>query len=89
MAKIIHHGRIVHTTGELPKVGSKAIDFTLTANDLSDVSLPDYKNSDVVLNIFPSIDTRVCAMSVREFNRRAASLKEAVEIGRASCRERV
>jgi thiol peroxidase len=55
-----------------------APDFTLTGNKLNDVSLKDFRSHSVVLNIFPSIDTSTCAQSVREFNRRAASLSGTV-----------
>ena len=69
---------VVHTSGNLPSVGSEAPDFSLTAMDLSDVSLKTYAGKNVILNIFPSIDTRVCAMSVREFNKQASSLSDTV-----------
>lgn len=65
---------IVHTGGELPAVGAAAPDFTLNGADLKDVQLKDFAGKKVILNIFPSIDTRVCATSVREFNKRAASV---------------
>jgi thiol peroxidase len=58
---------VVNTTGSLPPVGSSAPDFQLTSNDLKDVSLKTFSGKNVVLNIFPSIDTGVCATSVREF----------------------
>src|SRR5258705_2724420 len=69
---------IVNTNGDLPAVGSTAPDFTLAGNDLKDVSLKQFAGKSVVLNIFPSVDTRVCAMSVREFNKRASTLSETV-----------
>jgi thioredoxin-dependent peroxiredoxin len=62
----------VNLNGELPAVGTKAPDFQLAAIDLTEKSLANYQGKNLVLNIFPSIDTRVCAMSVREFNKRAA-----------------
>jgi thioredoxin-dependent peroxiredoxin len=68
----------VNTNGELPRVGSAAPDFVLVGNDLKDVPLKQFAGKRIVLNIFPSIDTRVCAMSVREFNKRAAGLSDAV-----------
>lgn len=68
----------VNTNGDLPLVGSKAPEFTLTGNDLKPVSLNAFAGKNVVLNIFPSIDTRVCSTSVREFNKRAASLTDTV-----------
>lgn len=64
--------------GELPAPGSSAPDFTVTGVDMKDVSLHDFKGKNVVLNIFPSVDTGVCAMSVREFNKRVASLDNTV-----------
>lgn len=69
---------IVHTNGNLPSIGSAAPDFSLAGIDLTDVSLKTYSGKNVILNIFPSIDTRVCAMSVREFNKRAAALNDTV-----------
>jgi thioredoxin-dependent peroxiredoxin len=80
MAQTILGDAVVHTIGELPKIGSTAPDFHLSLPDLSDVTLKQFNGKNVVLNIFPSIDTRVCAMSVREFNKRAASLDNTVVI---------
>lgn len=68
MAQTALKGNPINTCGDLPAVGSVAKDFTLTGNDLADVKLGDYAGKKVVLNIFPSIDTPVCAMSVRAFN---------------------
>lgn len=68
------HGEPANTVGELPAVGSAAPAFALTAADLSDLTSESLAGKRVVLNIFPSIDTGVCAASVREFNKRAASL---------------
>lgn len=78
MATVIFKGQEIRTSGELPTVGSKAPDFTLTKNDLNDVTLADYAGKRIVMNIFPSLDTSVCAMSVRRFNEEAASLKNTV-----------
>ena len=69
---------IVKTNGDLPAIDSSAPDFTLTGNDLKDVSSKDFAGKNIVLNIFPSIDTRVCALSVREFNKRASDLSNTV-----------
>lgn len=66
----------INTNGNLPAEGTPAPDFSLANNDLQNKSLKDYAGKNVVLNIFPSIDTRVCAMSVREFNKRAANLPD-------------
>jgi len=74
MASITLKGAPIHTSGELPKVGQKPPDFMLAANDLSDVSLETYKGKKKVLNVFPSLDTPVCALSVKRFNKEAASL---------------
>lgn len=68
MAKITFKGSPVSTAGELPKVGEQAPDFILTKTDLTDISLKDVAGKKVVMNIFPSIDTPVCATSVRRFN---------------------
>ncbi len=68
----------VNTSGNLPGMGSIAPDFTLTGNDLKDVSLRNFAGKNVVLNIFPSVDTGVCAASVREFNKRASALNNTV-----------
>jgi thiol peroxidase len=78
MAQIKLGENTVNTSGTLPAVGSSATDFLLAGTDLRDVSLRDYKGKNVILNIFPSIDTRVCAMSVREFNKLATSVDNTV-----------
>ena len=74
MASITLGGNPIHTSGELPKVGSKLADFKLVKNDLSIASLADFAGSRLVLNIFPSIDTGTCATSVRKFNESASKL---------------
>lgn len=73
MANITLGGNATKTIGNLPEVGSAAPDFSLTKNDLSPATLADYKGKRVVLNIFPSVDTGVCAQSVRTFNEKVAS----------------
>jgi thiol peroxidase len=78
MAQITFKGSPIQTAGELPSKGSSAPDFTLVKQDLSDTVLADYKGKRLVLNIFPSVDTGVCATSVRTFNEKAAALKNAV-----------
>jgi len=78
MATITLKGNEIHTAGELPVVGSQAPDFTVTKNDLSDVSLKDFKGKKVILNIFPSIDTGICSASTRKFNEQAAGLDNTV-----------
>ncbi len=69
---------IVNTIGNLPLPGSQAPDFTLVGNDLKEVRLGTYSGKNIVLNIFPSVDTRVCATSVREFNKRASAYNDTV-----------
>lgn len=75
MATITLGGNPINTSGELPKIGSKAPDFQLTNTDLGTTSLSDFKGTKLVLNIFPSIDTGTCAASVRAFNTKAAGLE--------------
>ncbi|ERP39053.1 thiol peroxidase [Chitinivibrio alkaliphilus] len=78
MATVTFKGKPLHTIGNLPAVGTKAPDFTLVKSDLSELHLSEYAGKKVVLNIFPSIDTSVCAASVRAFNAAAASLENTV-----------
>lgn len=78
MAKITFKGSEVNTIGELPAKGAAAPAFTLVKSDLSEVSLGDLSGKKVVLNIFPSIDTGVCAASVRRFNKEAAGLPNTI-----------
>jgi thioredoxin-dependent peroxiredoxin len=68
MANINFKDYPAHTSGELPKVGAKAPNFNLVKNDLSQASLESFAGKNKILNIFPSIDTGVCASSVRKFN---------------------
>ena len=75
MASITLGGNPIHTSGELPVIGSKLADFKLVKNDLSIASLADFAWSKLVLNIFPSIDTGTCATSVRKFNESASKLE--------------
>jgi thiol peroxidase len=72
MAQITFRGNPINTVGELPAVGSPAPEFTLTGADLGPVSSAQFRDKPLLLNIFPSIDTPVCATSVRTFNQRAA-----------------
>ena len=74
MANITLKGSLVHTSGELPAKGSLAKDFKLTKADLSEASLATYGSKFKVFNIFPSIDTGTCAVSVRRFNEEASKL---------------
>lgn len=78
MATITLKGMEIHTGGSLPEVGSQAPAFSLTGGNLQDVTLADFAGKRVILNIFPSLDTAVCAMSVRRFNAEASKLDNTV-----------
>ncbi len=80
MATITLKSNLIETVGDLPAAGIDAPNFTLRATDLSDVDLNDYSGKKVVLNIFPSIDTDVCAMSVRRFNSEASANENTIVI---------
>jgi len=75
MAKITLKGNPVKTVGNLPKVGKKAPKFNLVKADLSRAKLKDYRGSKLILNITPSIDTGVCQVSVKRFNKEAEKLE--------------
>ncbi|MCL6462573.1 thiol peroxidase (atypical 2-Cys peroxiredoxin) [Flavobacterium micromati] len=75
MASITLGGNPIHTSGELPAIGTKIADFKLINTDLAVVSLSDFAGKKVVLNIFPSVDTGTCAASVRKFNENASKLE--------------
>ena len=77
MAAITFHGNPIHTVGDLPAAGANAPDFRLTGGDLADKSLADFAGRKKVLNIFPSMDTEVCALSVKRFNEMAADYSDA------------
>jgi thioredoxin-dependent peroxiredoxin len=78
MAQITLKGNPISTIGNLPAVNMSAPAFSLTKTDLSECSLKDFKGKTIVLNIFPSIDTPVCAASVRRFNEAVSSLDNTV-----------
>jgi thioredoxin-dependent peroxiredoxin len=78
MATITFQGKPLHTSGELPSVGSKAPDFTLVNGKLADVTLATYAGKQKVLNIVPSLDTPTCAASTRKFNEKAAHFHNTV-----------
>lgn len=78
MATVTLKGTPIHTLGNLPAIGNKAPEFSLTKLDLGSARLSDYAGQKVLLNIFPSIDTGTCAMSVRQFNEEAAELEDTV-----------
>ena len=68
----------VEVLGDFPAVGDKAPGFRLVGKDLADVSLADFTGKRKILNIFPSVDTPVCASSVRHFNQSASQLANTV-----------
>lgn len=78
MTTITLAGNPIEVSGSFPEKGSQIANFTLVANDLSEVSLADFAGKRKVLNIFPSIDTGICATSVRTFNQEAAELANSV-----------
>jgi thiol peroxidase len=78
MAQITLQGNPIETIGELPAFGMQAPSFKLTKTDLTDVGPQDFARKNVILNIFPSIDTSVCAASVRRFNQEASESPDSV-----------
>ena len=78
MASITLQGNAINTSGDLPAVGSAAPEFTLTNGDLADVSLAEFAGKKKVLNIVPSIDTGICALSTKAFNEAAAKHEDTV-----------
>ncbi|MEM7109012.1 MAG: thiol peroxidase [Bacteroidota bacterium] len=77
MAQVTLGGTPVHTVSDLPEKGT-LLDFKLTKNDLSEVDSEAYRGKKVILNIFPSVDTAVCATSIRTFNAKASALENTV-----------
>lgn len=75
MSETKFQGTPVKLSGNLPELGSSAPLFTITGLELEDISLQDYRGRNLVLNIFPSVDTGVCAQSVRTFNQKAAEVE--------------
>lgn len=78
MAKITLKGNPINTSGSLPATGSKAPDFTLVKTDLGELSLSELKGKKVLLSVSPSLDTGICATSVRKFNQSASGKKNTV-----------
>lgn len=78
MTQITFQGNPINTAGDLPNVGTAAPDFSLVNGKLADVTLAQYQGKKIILNIFPSVDTPTCAMSVRQFNQRASQLANTV-----------
>lgn len=75
---VICRGKEAHTAGKMVNIGKEAPDFKAVNGELTEVSLSDYRGKRVILNIFPSLDTPTCAVSVRQFNARATSLDNTV-----------
>jgi thiol peroxidase len=80
MASITLKGIPINTSGDLPSVGTDAPSFAAVKSDLSECSLADLAGKRVVLNIFPSIDTGICAASTRRFNTEAGNLENTVVV---------
>lgn len=80
MANITLGGNSINTIGDLPEVGSTIKDFTLISKDLKEMNLADFSGKRKILNIFPSIDTGVCAASARSFNEKAGDVENTVVI---------
>ena len=78
METVYFKGDACHTGGTMPRVGSKAPEFTLVTPELKEIHLSDFAGKRVVLNVFPSLDTPVCAASVRRFNQEASTLANTV-----------
>ncbi len=78
MAQITLQGNPVQTVGNLPAVGMEAPSFKLVKTDLSEASKQDFAGKNIILNIFPSLDTSVCAASVRRFNKEAGESPDTV-----------
>jgi thiol peroxidase len=74
MANITLKGNSISTSGDLPNIGDQAKNFSLIGKDLQEVTLNDFQGERIVMNIFPSVDTGICAISVKTFNEKAANL---------------
>jgi thiol peroxidase len=77
-SKVTLGGNPIDVAGNFPKKGEIAPGFSLVGKDLADVALKDFAGKRKILNIFPSVDTGVCATSVRTFNKRASELPNTV-----------
>ena len=78
MTEITLQGNKINTNGEMPKVGSQAPDFILVDSDLNDVSLSNFEDKNIILNVIPSLDTPVCQKSTKIFNEKASVLSDVV-----------
>lgn len=76
MKKITFQGSPVDVIGWIPLPGEYAPDFSLTASDLSELTLANFSDKRLILNVFPSIDTPVCAASVKRFNEEVSKLED-------------
>ena len=84
--RVVTRGIEVAINGYMPEVGVMAPDFSATDKDMNEVNLSSFRGKRVVLNIFPSLDTPTCALSVKQFNAEAASLENTVVLqGFAFC----
>lgn len=81
MQTVTLKGNPVNLFGKMPQIGTEAPFFELVKGDLSEVTINDFKGKNLILNVFPSIDTPVCAMSVRKFNEAADKLPETYVLG--------
>lgn len=75
---VTHLGNPIKVDGVFPKAGQKAPAFSLVNRDLNDVTLANYAGKKKVLNIVPSLDTPVCALSTRKFNQQASNMENTV-----------
>ncbi|NND77106.1 MAG: thiol peroxidase [Flavobacteriales bacterium] len=80
MSRITFKNDPIETSGTLPETGSTCPNVSLTKTDLSQTDLSEYRGKRVILNIFPSIDTGICAKSTREFNKKASEMDNAVVV---------
>ncbi|MEF9924097.1 MAG: thiol peroxidase [Muribaculaceae bacterium] len=80
METVYLKGQLCHTYGTLPRIGDKAPCFTLVSSDMKEITCVDFPGKNIILNIFPSLDTGVCATSVRRFNVIASNFKNTVLI---------
>lgn len=78
MANVKFKDNVINTYGDLPQIGNIAPKFQLTRTDLTEISLDEIKGKNIILNIFPSLDTPVCAETVRKFNEKAGQLNNTV-----------
>lgn len=80
MTQVAFQGQAINLTGQFPQTGTRAPEFTLCGAELNEVTLETLKGKKTVLNIFPSVDTPVCAASVREFNKKVTEVNDAAVV---------